>query len=409
LLPHFLDRAVAGDQLVLVGHVDPVEARRDDGRRGDAQVDLERALLEEHRDDLASRRAANDRVVHDHDAFPRHLGERVELRLDPVLAERLVGLDERAPDVPVLDQALGEGDPACAREADRRRRAGVRDGHDQVGLGRRLDGELLAHPHAGSVELDAAKLRVGPGEVDELEDAEGARAVRRDGLARLIPVLVHDDHLPRGQLPLHLGAEQVEGAGLGGEEPVVLEPPEDERADPLRVAEADELPLGEEDGGERALDLAHRAGNGLLERPLVAGDQRRDHLGVGGRAQARALGEEPGPELARVREVAVVAESHGARPALLDDRLCVRPVCGSGGGVARVADRDLAGEPAELLLAEDLRDEAHVAKSGDAALVGDRDPGRLLAAVLQGEEPEVREARDVAVGCVDAEDPAHQA
>jgi hypothetical protein len=74
-----------------------------------------------------------------------------------------------------------------------------------------------------------------------------------------------------------------------------------------------------------------------------------------------------------------------------------------------VADRDLAAEPAELLLAEDLRDEAHVAKSGDAARVGDRDPGRLLAAVLQGEEPEVREARDVAVGCVDAEDPAHQA
>jgi len=74
-----------------------------------------------------------------------------------------------------------------------------------------------------------------------------------------------------------------------------------------------------------------------------------------------------------------------------------------------VSDRDLAGEPAQLLLAEDLGDETHVAKCGDAAFVRDGDPGRLLAAVLQREEPEVREPGDVAVGCVDAEDPAHQA
>ena len=326
-----------------------------------------------------------------------------------MLAERLVGLDERAPDVAVLDQALGERDPARTREADRSRRARVRHGHDEVGLDGRLGGELLAHAHAGSVQLDAAELRVGPGEVDELEDAERAGAVGRDGLARLVPVLVHDHHLARGELPLDLGAEEVERAGLGGEEPVVLEPSEDERPDPMRVAEAHELPLGEEDGGERALDPAHRACDGLLERTLVAGDQRRDHLGVRGRAQARAVGEEPGAELARVREVAVVAERDGSRAALLDDRLRVRPVRRAGGGVARVADRHLAGEAAELLLAEDLGDEAHVAKSGDTALVRDRDPGRLLAAVLQREEPEVREARDVAVGSVDAEDAAHQA
>ena len=108
-------------------------------------------------------------------------------------------------------------------------------------------GQLLAHPHAGAVQLDAAELRVGPGEVDELEDAEGARAVGRDGLVRLVPVFVHDHHLARGELPLDLGAEEVERAGLGGEEPVVLEPAEDERPDPQRVAEAHELSLGEKD------------------------------------------------------------------------------------------------------------------------------------------------------------------
>jgi hypothetical protein len=31
-------------------------------------------------------------------------------------------------------------------------------------------------------------------------------------------------------------------------------------------------------------------------------------------------------------------------------------------------------------------------------MVGDRDPGRFLTAVLEREEPEVADARDVAVG-----------
>ena len=63
--------------------------------------------------------------------------------------------------------------------------------------------------------------------------------------------------------------------------------------------------------------------------------------------------------------------------------------------------------PCELLLVEHLRDEAEVAQRGQPAVLGDGDARRLLAAVLQREEPEVREPRDVAVGGVDAEDAAH--
>jgi len=49
-----------------------------------------------------------------------------------------------------------------------------------------------------------------------------------------------------------------------------------------------------------------------------------------------------------------------------------------------------------------LRDEAHIAKHGQVAPVGDGDPGRLLATVLQRVQPEVGEPRDVAVGGADA-------
>ena len=69
----------------------------------------------------------------------------------------------------------------------------------------------------------------------------------------------------------------------------------------------------------------------------------------------------------------------------------------------------VAVQAAQLLLVEDLRDEAHVAQHRQAAVVGDGDPGGLLAAVLEREEPEVGDARDVALGRADAEDAAHQA
>jgi len=72
-----------------------------------------------------------------------------------------------------------------------------------------------------------------------------------------------------------------------------------------------------------------------------------------------------------------------------------------------VPDSDLAVEAVELLLVEHLRDEAEVAEPGEAAVLGDRDPRRLLPAVLQREEAEVRQPRDVVARRVHAEDSAH--
>ncbi len=135
---HLLDRAVRGRELVLVGHVDAVEARRDDGRRRDADVHLGRARVEEHLHELARRVPADDRVVDDDDPLPVDLVERVELHADPLLAHALLGLDEGARDVAVLDERLVERDSRRLREADRRRRAAVGDADDEVGLGRRL-------------------------------------------------------------------------------------------------------------------------------------------------------------------------------------------------------------------------------------------------------------------------------
>ena len=48
------------------------------------------------------------------------------------------------------------------------------------------------------------------------------------------------------------------------------------------------------------------------------------------------------------------------------------------------------------------------AQPGQVAPIGDGDPGRLLSAVLEGAEPEVGKAGDVAAGGARAEHPAHQ-
>ena len=62
-------------------------------------------------------------------------------------------------------------------------------------------------------------------------------------------------------------------------------------------------------------------------------------------------------------------------------------------------------EPRRALV-EDLGDQAHVLEDEDLAAVADRDAGGLLAAVLQGVEPEVGELGDLLAGGPDAEDAA---
>jgi len=61
-----------------------------------------------------------------------------------------------------------------------------------------------------------------------------------------------------------------------------------------------------------------------------------------------------------------------------------------------VADGVLAAQRGETALVEDLRDEPEVAHGGQARTLADGDSCRLLAAVLEREEPEVRQPCDVA-------------
>ena len=136
--------------------------------------------------------------------------------------------------------------------------------------------------------------------------------------------------------------------------------------------------------------------------------QRGDDLRVRRRGERDAALGQLGVQLDGVDQVAVVGERELALGAVGALRalhgLGVLPGVGAGRRIPHMADRQVAGERAQIVLGEDLVDEAELAAGHDLpAVVGRGDAGRLLSAVLECVEREVRETRDVVPGRVHAE------
>ena len=105
-----------------------------------------------------------------------------------------------------------------------------------------------------------------------------------------------------------------------------------------------------------------------------------------------------------VDDVAVVGERQRAVHRLDEERLDVALVRRTGRRVAGVADRVVAGQRLHRLVGEDVRHQPGLLVDAGAVPVADGDAGRLLAAVLQGEQPEERQLGDaLAVRRRDAE------
>jgi hypothetical protein len=181
---------------------------------------------------------------------------------------------------------------------------------------------------------------------------------------------------------------------------------EAQRPDAHGVADGDDGLFGEE--GERigALDPGEGVGDAVLDGDLFAhGDEVDEDLGVGVAREDRPALLELRPKLFGVREVAVVADRERAAGVVDCDGLRVLDVGSAGGGVADVADGDAARELAELVLREGVLDEAHRAVRVELLAVARDDAGRLLSAVLERVEAEVREVGGLGVP-EDAEDAA---
>src|SRR5262245_29258876 len=270
------------DQLLARRRVDPVVARPLDRRRRDPHVYFLGARAPDHPHDLAARRAAHDRVVdHHHPPALEHLAHRIQLHLDAEVADPLLGLDEGPPDVVIADQPHLVRRAGLFGVAERRARTRVRDGNDDVGLDRVLARELPPHRLAHGVDVLAPEDRVGPGEVDVLEHAVQPLG-RREGPHGAGAGVRDDQDLAWLDVPLALGLHEVERARLRGDHVRVAQPPERERPEAVGVADRIQRVERHDQQRVRALDLAERVSDLLLER---AGRRPRqevqDHLGVG--------------------------------------------------------------------------------------------------------------------------------
>ena len=110
-------------------------------------------------------------------------------------------------------------------------------------------------------------------------------------------------------------------------------------------------------------------------------------------------------QLDRVDQVPVVGQRQ-LPPVGPPHRLGVLPRVRAGGRVPHVADRHVPLQGTQPLLVEHLRDQPLVAHRHDVAALRGRDPGRLLATVLEREQREVGEPRDLVPGGTDPEDAA---
>ena len=228
------------------------------------------AGLAHHPHDLHRGRAAHEAVVDEHDALAGNGGAvGGMLHAHAELAHRLGRLDEGAADIMVADDAELVGKPAGLREAEGRRHAGIRHRNDHVRIDGGFESQLAAHALADIVDAAAVHDGIGAREVDVFEDVGARRLLGREA-ERLEPIV--RDHHAFAVLDIadEAGADDVEGAGLGGEDVAAVELAQHQRADAQRVAGADQLLVGQRHQGIGALDLLDRLDE-AVDRPGPCG------------------------------------------------------------------------------------------------------------------------------------------
>ena len=193
-----------------------------------------------HLDDLDRGGAAHDQIVDQDHALAGEVGAAgVVLQAHAQMADLLGRLDKGAPDIMVADDAELERQPRLLRVAECRRHARIGNRHDDVGVDMAFSGELAADALARLVDAGAFDDAVGAGEIDVLEDAEPAVAAVERHQA-FDPAGADDDDLAGLDVAHEIGADDVERAGLRGEDPGVAEPAQHQWPHPQRVAHPDD-------------------------------------------------------------------------------------------------------------------------------------------------------------------------
>ena len=240
-----------------------------------------------------------------------------------------------------------------------------------------------------------ASTRDWYGEVDKFKQAQAA-AHRRFDVHGVNALRVDHDDFARLNVADKLRAHRVERAALARQHKAVADPPQTERANAIRIANADELVLGQQHQRVAAAHLLHHGADGL-DQPLAAfpRNQVQDDLGIHRRLENRAVVLHLRPERIRVDQIAVVCQRQHADLAPRHQRLRVDYILAAEGRIAHVADGDAPRQPVQNFLVKHLRYKPEVAVMLDSLAVRHRDTGAFLPAVLQSKQTVIRGLRHV--------------
>ena len=369
---------------------------------------LGRARLTQHAHYLPGCRAAHHRVIHDEHALSRHdVRERRQLEPHAHLAQLLRGRDERTGHVAVLDEPRRKRQAQLHGKALRSRRTAIWHACHQVNVCRCLPGKLPSHFVANHVERATVLHGIGTREVDLLEDALGLTHLRQALLAHEPPVRDAQDlagtHLSHEGRP-----NDIETTGLARHDPFVLiKPPEDKRSYAQRIAKGVEGVLPYQHHGIPALDHLHGSSNALAQvRGPVreVADEASCHLAVRIRAKGNARLYQLVAQLVEVDERPVMGKGDGHVTDRREVRLGRFPALRACGAVAAVAYGDPALHGLQVLVLEDLRNQAKVLTNEHGLSVADGDARRVLAAMLKRPQGKVSHAGHVTARSPDAKD-----
>ena len=174
----------------------------------------------------------------------------------------------------------------------------------------------------------------------------------------------------------------------------------------MRIARREDPLPGENEDRVPPLHVEQRLGQrgGNVGR-LRARDEVQYDFRIRRGREERARRFEPPPDLASVDEVSVVRERERSAPGREDDRLRVREKRCAGRRVPHVTDGRATRKSGEPRFIEDVGDVAHLPFDEKLLPVERGDPGRLLPAVLERVEAQVRDVGGV-LGVGDPENAA---
>ena len=349
---------------------------------------------------LAAGSAPHNRVVDHHHPFTReHIGQGIELDPNTRLPHGLGGLDKGAAHIAVFDQSIRKGNATELGITNGSWNPGIGNPNHDVGINGGFTGKGFANSDPIAVERFTKEPAIGAREIDHFEHTQLVGLQAPLAAAGGGITLAEMDNLTGFDVVVKAGANDVEATGFTAHHPLGLiqltNVAKHQRPDAMAIAQGKQARRGANHQAEGAPTTSCRLANCLVPiQTAIDGalNSKGNQFGIGGGGEFTGDICQLVAQFAGVHQIAVVGQSKGARTGHQNDRLGIANLAAARCGIAVMANGQIARHPLEHGLVKDLAHQAHVLVEPNLVLgIKDRDPGRFLAAVLEGVKTEIGE------------------